>query len=240
MLRPARDGANLRLMASRIARTLACLSLFGSLACGGSGFSTDDSGGGAGGTGGGASSGGAGSGGASSSGASSGTGANASGGSTSGGATGTGAGTGTGGNYVPGPGECTADHPCQNGGYCTGDDCGSVWKCTEPTICTQDIAEYCGCDGSTFTDSGSCPTRPFSHTGACKGGDTYDCNEDHILCSPPFVPLEPCPEGQVRSVQDECYGTCVPLTQCACSVADDCPGDNACYNTSKTCGPWLK
>ncbi len=211
-------------MASRIALTLVCLPLFGAFACGGESSSdgsgaTTGSGGTTSSTGGGASS---------TGGSSSGT-----GGTTSSG------GTGTGGTYVPGPGECTSDVPCENGGHCTRSNCGAVWTCTEPQACTTDIAEYCGCDGSTFTDSGSCPTRPYSHKGACANDQgPFDCNPAHITCMP-ILPPEPCEDGKVFSVQGDCHGACVPLSECACQSPSDCPGDNACYNNTNTCGPWL-
>jgi hypothetical protein len=61
------------------------------------------------------------------------------------------------------------DSPCA--GTCKGTTCAGAWTCdTSAQACTSDIAEYCGCDGQTFEDSGSCPTRAFASRGACASG----------------------------------------------------------------------
>lgn len=48
---------------------------------------------------------------------------------------------------------CGADHP----GHCVAAD----------RMCTQDIQSYCGCDGKTFTASGSCPGQRYAHRNQC-------------------------------------------------------------------------
>ena len=35
-------------------------------------------------------------------------------------------------------------------------------------MCTADVKQYCGCNGKTFTASGSCPGRRYAGAGACK------------------------------------------------------------------------
>ena len=78
----------------------------------------------------------------------------------------------------PPPGdECFIDN-CPEGEYCHYDDgvCGETGApgvCTpEPTICTDDIAQVCGCDGTVRTGSSSCvsqhsgvDTAPFEFCG---------------------------------------------------------------------------
>lgn len=50
-----------------------------------------------------------------------------------------------------------------------------------------------------------------------------------------------CPEGEVPSVSGTCYGACVPLEQCACSQADDCPNPDSytCHLYARHCGPYV-
>jgi hypothetical protein len=203
-----------------LAAAVAGIALFGAVACGGGSSTVPDGATGSGSSG----PGGAGSGGGSS--------------ETGGAGSETGGGSSTGGGSQAG--ECTADTPCA-AGVCTGSDCGEAWACVVSEAgCTKDLVDYCGCDGVTFQDSGNCPTRPYSYKGACSSNpDGIDCNDEHITCLPIVAP-DPCPDGKVYSVVNNCYGECVELAECSCNVASDCPGDNACYNFSKKCGPWLK
>jgi hypothetical protein len=59
------------------------------------------------------------------------------------------------------------------------------------------------CSGPT---SGACPLQDPD----CKN---YDCDPRHIECQT-FAPVT-CPEGQLPSVVNACYGGCVPKEQCA-------------------------
>jgi hypothetical protein len=65
---------------------------------------------------------------------------------------------------------CASDDQCASG-VCEGQGCGDdeTGLCV-PTgrMCTADVREYCGCNGTTFTASGSCPGRRYAHRGACK------------------------------------------------------------------------
>jgi hypothetical protein len=83
-------------------------------------------------------------------------------------------------------------------------------------MCTRDLAEYCGCDGQTFTGSGSCPGGRYAYRGAC---------------APNKEDGEPCSDGrQCRSGQ--CMGEglegCSNGAQGVCGVAD-CTADLAAY-----------
>lgn len=64
---------------------------------------------------------------------------------------------------------CTIDAECKSG-ICEGEGCDTpAGKCaSKDRMCTQDIQEYCGCDGKPFSSSGSCPGRRFKNRGACK------------------------------------------------------------------------
>lgn len=183
-----------------------------------------------------------GAGGSGGSGAAGASGGNGSGGSASGGNTGTG---GTGGTAGSGPRDgngpsAPADgsaptrdagidssvmtgacHTVACAGTCSGTPlgCSGAWTCdTQPRPCTSDLAQFCGCDGRTFTGSGSCPTRAFAYRGPCMMGASCDPRE--VLCrlAPPT-----CPAGQVPSVAGTCWGPCVPVDECRCAVAAACP-----------------
>lgn len=107
--------------------------------------------------------------------------------------------------------------------------------------------------GGTSSDDGASGGAPATggdssgSGGDGSGGDAgegHDCNSDHILCQP-IVPPEPCPDGQVYSVQDACHGACVPIEQCVCSSAQDCPDPNGtdeytCHQSTERCGPWVR
>jgi len=98
----------------------------------------------------------------------------------------------------------------------------------------SDAPEFTGGAASTGGTSGAGGESPES---------SYDCNADHIICLPIVAP-EPCPTGEVYSVEGSCYGACVPVGQCACESAADCPDPNGtdeytCHGTTDRCGPWL-
>lgn len=100
---------------------------------------------------------------------------------------------------------------------------------------TGDGGGGAGADGGTSSGGAvACDDEPC---------ESYDCNPDRILCLPIIAP-EPCPPGEVYSVESSCYGPCVPVSQCACESADDCPDPNGtdeytCHGTTDHCGPWL-
>ncbi len=69
---------------------------------------------------------------------------------------------------VPEGGECSAPGQCAEGLFCAGEEgCDATWTCQPMRPCTRDLVMYCGCDGETFEGSGTCPSRPYAHRGAC-------------------------------------------------------------------------
>ena len=68
---------------------------------------------------------------------------------------------------------CRTGSDCAANELCMGPEgCGVQWTCRAgPIGCTADLSPFCGCDGTTFFGSSSCPTRPFVHRGACPGPD---------------------------------------------------------------------
>lgn len=65
---------------------------------------------------------------------------------------------------------CLSDADC-DGGVCEGEGCGDDQPgvCASPDrMCTRDARPYCGCDGQTFSSSGSCPGRRYASKGKCE------------------------------------------------------------------------
>ena len=74
---------------------------------------------------------------------------------------------------APGPGQpdgaaCIVAADCTSG-VCEGQGWGDgAGRCvSRMRACTMDIQAYCGCDGATFSASGSCPGARFASRGAC-------------------------------------------------------------------------
>ncbi len=167
-------------------------------------------------------------------------GGNAGGTSGNGGSGGSGSGSGATGN---GNGSETGpcyDEPCL--GRCVG-SCSGGWTCETDVACTNDLQQYCGCDGTTFSGSGSCPQLGYANQGECTNPEagSVNCDPADITCLPIVAP-EPCPEGQVHSVVDGCHGTCVTIDSCACSPEQECPDPNqyVCLNGPGHCSYYLR
>lgn len=99
---------------------------------------------------------------------------------------------------------CTVSSDCEDGFTCQGEPgCGNVWTCQPaPALCTLDLVFYCGCDGRTFTSSGSCAGAQHDNVGACDDA--------------PVV-------GQ--SMTDRCVDLCVSDTFCGSWSVNDCAGE---------------
>jgi hypothetical protein len=116
-------------------------------------------------------------------------------------------------------GACDVGAPCAIG-ICTGAGCESPdWSCSPADDCAADEVTYCGCDGNEFTDSSTCPRRPYTHIGAC-ATTPVSCDPREVFC---FETVVPCREGMAREVRDNCWGDCVRLDRCTCTEDDACP-----------------
>ncbi|MEM7153507.1 MAG: hypothetical protein AAF799_11745 [Myxococcota bacterium] len=74
----------------------------------------------------------------------------------------------TGGGKADGE-SCLAASECA-GGVCEGEGCGDDTPGTcasNSRMCTRDYRAYCGCDGTTFHGSGSCPGQRYAKRGEC-------------------------------------------------------------------------
>ncbi len=64
---------------------------------------------------------------------------------------------------------CDATTRCAEGLFCDGaEGCDTPWTCQPMRPCTRDLVTYCGCDGETFQNSGTCPGRPYANRGFCE------------------------------------------------------------------------
>lgn len=138
-----------------------------------------------------------------------------------------------------GPTQCSAEVPCE--GACTGRSCSANWFCVADAPCTDDIATFCGCDGTTFTGSSSCPSRPYVSTGPCPGREGLSCDPREISCR---IPTPECEPGSVPEVTEDgsCWTLrCVDIGECGCSSPAECPDpDNyTCRNDTNRCTPFL-
>ena len=77
------------------------------------------------------------------------------------------------GNYACNGGSCEYTG-CKTDAECaTGQSCGFTQGCDTPGVCgppkmcTKDLVPYCGCDGTEFRGSSTCPARAFRHRGKC-------------------------------------------------------------------------
>lgn len=138
-----------------------------------------------------------------------------------------------------GPAQCSADMPCE--GACTGRSCSADWFCVTDAPCTDDIATFCGCDGTTFTGSSTCPSRPFVSMGACPGREGLNCDPREVTCR---IPTPECERGSVPEVTADgsCWTLrCVDIGECGCSSPAECPdpGMYTCRNDTNRCTPFL-
>jgi hypothetical protein len=133
--------------------------------------------------------------------------------------TSSGTGSGTGSVGVSGASNgaaCTASTECASG-LCEGQGCGAgQGRCVaRDRSCTFDIQAYCGCDGTTFDASGSCPERRYQHRGACKASGSATAG--------------PLPAGAACLVGTECdSGVCEGI-----GCGDAAPG--VCASKSRKC-----
>ena len=132
---------------------------------------------------------------------------------------------------------CSPNEPCAQG-LCVGASCGDTWTCVlDGRPCRPSLADYCGCDGVTFQDSENCPARPYASRGAC--GQGTNCDQRDVACKmlPPT-----CDVGQFPRVVGTCWdGTCVPIEQCMCTVAEECPDSDeyTCFMSEHHCDPYM-
>jgi len=124
--------------------------------------------------------------------------------------------TGSGGSAGEGDVD-TTPRPC-NTGESGGCDAGEICLDTATDACVPSIHQAC---------PGYCgATRPKTDCELVQCAGSVTC---------PALPPE-CPEGQVSSIVDECWGPCVPNDCCACSQDGECRnGDFVCDLSAGRC-----
>jgi hypothetical protein len=94
-----------------------------------------------------------------------------------------------------------------------------------------------GGDAAGTASGGSDQSEAGSPSGGGASG-LAECNPKQVTCK--ALPPQ-CPANQVPSVDGTCWGECVKIDQCACSVASDCPDQNQYTCWSKQhCGPFVE
>jgi hypothetical protein len=153
-------------------------------------------------------------------------------------------------NVVPYP-ACggIAGLPCPEGEFCNQESapdalgCGwedSLGTCASKAETCDRLESVCGCDGSTYESRCAAHAAGSSvkTLGPCKVDRELNCDERDALCKR-AQPV--CPAGEVASVVEGCWGECVPLAECVCHAADECPEREqyVCHMHVQRCGPYV-
>lgn len=133
---------------------------------------------------------------------------------------------------------CTTGTDCVSG-VCEGQGCGDAQPGTcapAQRACTKDLRPYCGCDGTTFHASGSCPGRRYQAEGECPtatptppplradGESCFEANQ----CASGVCEGQGCGELQP--------GTCAPAQRaCTRDLRPYCGCDGKTFRTSGSC-----
>lgn len=124
---------------------------------------------------------------------------------------------------------CSVASDCLSGEACIGPEgCGVPWTCQPAAgrACTDDLAPFCGCDGTTFRGSSSCPERPFAHRGPCAEPEV----DAGLFCR--LANGRPCPVGE-RCLESRCIACrCDPDGLLTCQ--DICQADAGAWRTCRS------
>jgi hypothetical protein len=129
---------------------------------------------------------------------------------------------------------CNAAMECASG-VCEGQGCGpGQGVCAaKQRICTEDMAEFCGCDGKVFRGSSSCPSQRYENTGACRAGDDHPVQGDGASCNSGKECASGVCEGEGCG---EIKGVCKPQNRiCTQDIVEYCGCDGKTFGSSGTC-----
>jgi hypothetical protein len=94
-----------------------------------------------------------------------------------------------------------------------------------------------GGDGAGGTGGTAGSGDPGAGTGGTDA-KARDCDLRKITCK---RAQPPCEGMTVPEVQGNCYGECVPIGECGCTEAADCPFEESytCWRSAMRCGPYV-
>lgn len=133
---------------------------------------------------------------------------------------------------------CKANAECPSGEMCAiSAGCDTPGTCVQQHMCTQNLVEYCGCDGQTFRSSGTCPSKPFKSRGACPAPSGSDG------APPPPGTKKACNSDADCTGGEQCQGTegcgapwtCGPPRRCTRDSVEWCGCDGTTFRGSGTC-----
>jgi hypothetical protein len=130
------------------------------------------------------------------------------------------------------------DAPSDGCDPATGADCGGVCISAADTVMCGGIAAIQCSSGFSCVDDPRDDCDPAAGGADCGGvcapdsDKGVDCNLSQILCK--RLPPE-CPAGFTPSVDNGCFGPCVPVGVCGCLSSAQCPAGTACATDLQRC-----
>lgn len=146
-----------------------------------------------------------------------------------------GAATGAGGSVAAGASSGSGAGQSAGGAAACPPECFVENLCVATCGDTPRSYGCCPCP-SGMINARSC--RPAEAGTGADAASLASCDPRRVLCraAPPS-----CPQGQVPSIDGSCWGACVPIESCGCTVADDCPDPSqyTCHLSARACGPFI-
>lgn len=123
-------------------------------------------------------------------------------------------------------------------GACGGTTAPEVQDASTVADATTDAATDANRTDANRTDANVTDAQLTDANVTDAASDAVSCDRRNVACRR----AEPiCPEGQVAEIIDQCFGECVPIDQCVCTEAADCPYEErfTCHLFRQRCGPYV-